>query len=106
MPMPKVSQVNCSRGAPMGRLSYAEVEDPEEFCQRVHLQRLPMIGYGDYDQGGAYWGSCKHGWMYRAYYFDPKSEAEDSVDLYLRATSRQKAKELVQERLPKARFYR
>jgi hypothetical protein len=105
MPMPAPLHVNASRGAPMGRCDVMEV-DAEVFDKRVHLQLLPMSGYGDYDTGGAYWGcgSRKHGWMYRCYYYDQKTG--ESVDLYLRAVSRDQAKCVVLHELPCVKFYR
>lgn len=89
----------------MGRCDELEVANPQEFNQKVMLQAMVMVD-GDYDQGGAYWGcwSRTAGGMFRAYYYDQKTG--DSVDMYIRATSREKAKAQVNERLPKARFYR
>jgi hypothetical protein len=101
--------VNCSRGAPRGRSDTIDLVDVEEFDGKVKLQLLPMTSDGAYDKtigGGAYWGcgSREHGWMFRAYYYN--SQNGESVDMYIRALSREKAKAQVIERLPKARFYR
>lgn len=89
----------------MGRSDELNVVDSAEFNQKVMLQVLPMVD-GAYDQGSAYWGcgSREHGWMFRAYYYNPQNG--ESVDMYIRALSREKAKAQVIERLPKARFYR
>lgn len=51
---PFYSNVSSSRGAPMGR----GVDDPEDFdlSKPLHIAQVPMVD-GDYDPGGAYWGS-------------------------------------------------
>lgn len=106
-PVPKPDQMNCSRGAPMGRRNVTDA--PDDFDGVVHLALLPMID-GDYDTSGAYWGcnSHKHGSMYRAYYFgfNPETEQDEQIDMYLRATSRDEAKKAVLAQFPAAHFYR
>lgn len=103
MPMPELCQVNCSRGAPMGRIdqhNWPASEEPAKFF----LQAMPMID-GAYDKGGAYWGcgSRETGWMYRAY----SADFEDGVvEIFLRANSREAAKDLVIQDYPNATFYR
>lgn len=49
----KLSNTNCSRGAPMGRH-----EQHAYGCEGIvfELEWVPFID-GDYDAGGAYWGS-------------------------------------------------
>lgn len=109
-PTPAPSEVNCSRGAPMGRRNIRDIQDPEMFNGTVRLAHLPMTCYGDYDSGGAYWGcgNRETGWMYRAYFFayNEEAEADDHLDLYIRAVSREAAKAQVLEEFPNARFYR
>lgn len=46
-----LSKVDCSRGAPMGRMTIAD-----NLKATVTLFRMQMVD-GDYDVGGAYWGS-------------------------------------------------
>ena len=48
----QMSDVNCSRGAPMGRFSNPRppVENVKMYLRHVHLDS------GGYDDGGAYWG--------------------------------------------------
>ena len=56
--MPKTAQkpfqinVSSRSGAPMGRRE----DDVAAFEDPVYLQKVPMVD-GDYDEGGAYWGS-------------------------------------------------
>lgn len=106
MPIPALSEVGSSRGAPTGRPSYIENVDAEKFNGRMFLQQLPMVSTGDYDTGGAYWGCGSHkiGWMYRAYFYD--SETGENIELFFRAKSRGQAKEILREQLPNALFYR
>lgn len=107
MPVPKLTDVNCRFGAPMGRQSRIAVDDPETFDKRIHLVQLRMVD-GDYDEGGAYWGAGDRriGWMYRAYYWDPKCESEQQIDYFLRATGREDAKSKLREELPNVKFFK
>lgn len=70
---------------------------------RFRLYRMPMYDYC-YDSGGAYWGmgDRRIGWMYHAYADGPYGRNE----CFVRATSREKAKDKVREVFPNARFYR
>lgn len=102
MPLPKLAPVNCSRGAPMGRCNTFDL-DPEtndRFC----LQAMRMVD-GDYDSGGAYWGgwSREHGGMWHAYCCNGHGE---EAELFIRAKTREQAKEQVREHYPNARFFR
>jgi hypothetical protein len=45
--------VNCTYGSPMGRAEYGIIENCVDRSIRVFKVRLN----GDYDDGGAYWGS-------------------------------------------------
>jgi hypothetical protein len=51
---PFQSNVASIYGAPMGRRS-------DTLSGKVHLRRVPAFD-GDYDQGGAYWGSVAGSW--------------------------------------------
>ena len=103
MPMPPLEELNCSRGAPMGRGNRCEML-PEE-VGKVFLQRVPFVD-GCYDRGGAYWGAPANLW--RAY-----AELEwmggadiDVFEQFIRADSREQAKKLLAEDFPNIRFYR
>jgi hypothetical protein len=64
-------------------------------AERLHLQRV-SISQG-YDTGGAYWGLGEQLWCA----FSPDStENTEPVRVFVRAGSREKAKELVLELLP------
>ena len=82
-------------GAHMGRRNQSQGE-PEA----LYLQRLQMVG-GDYDTGGDYWGgwseSC--GGMWCAFTTAEATENEFPVMVFVRAKSRQEAKQLVLEEL-------
>ncbi len=121
MPMPPLENLNCSRGAPMGRRSRCEMA-PDE-VRRVHLQYVPFID-GAYDRGGAYWGAPANLW--RAYaeleaaedeqvdeadrinVFDQPTRAGDILifEQFLRANSRDEAKEKLRLQYPHISFYR
>jgi hypothetical protein len=62
---------------------------------------LKMVD-GDYDEGGAYWGSgdAKNGYMYRA----TAEGEENQIDLFFRAKSVDQAKEIVRKDYPLATF--
>ena len=84
------------RGALMGRcnkLPDTRLDEPV----KLHMERLRFVD-GDYDQGGAYWGSGPNGSaVYCAY--------TENCHIFVRSKSRSEAKEKVREELPAARFY-
>jgi hypothetical protein len=64
---------------------------------------------GCYDNGGAYWGAGNFqiGWMYHAYDENAFPEDRDTHgEVFIRAKSREEAKEMILEDFPDARFYR
>jgi hypothetical protein len=89
-------------GASMGRRNQRE-----GLPERLHLQRMRFVD-GDYDTGGAYWGGgSKAGVMYCA--FSPADTANDCpIEVFVRATTREEAKEKVLALLPEYgwTFYR
>lgn len=89
--------VNCSRGAPMGRSG-----DWSEPVGKVRLHLMKMSPCGAYDEGGAYWGCGNHkiGWMYQAY------DLESDFSVFIRAKSRDQAKAEILEQWPEAKFFR
>ena len=102
MPMPPLDQLNCSRGAPMGRRIICEML-PEE-VGKVFLQYVPFVD-DCYDRGGAYWGMPANLW--RAYAeLVHEDGTTDIFEHFLRANSREKAKAQLVEEFPNIRFYR
>ncbi len=93
-----ITDVNCSRGAPMGRVSDLPSDGPPI---RLHLRYVPFVD-GCYDQGGAYWGAPAN--LYVAWGDDPDSGFV--VEFYTRAYNREHAKEIVRKHRPNATFYR
>jgi hypothetical protein len=91
----KLSKVDCSRGAPMGRSSSNGSEEPIKF----RLERMDLTQ--GYDNGGAYWGEGPP-----AMYYAKGEDNELVHEFFTRATSRDEAKEKVRESFPKATFYR
>jgi len=66
---------------------------------KFRLQKLRWVG-GDYDEGGAYWGYVRGENIYWA-----RGEGEEEVqEMFVRATSRQDAKDQVCELFPDAIF--
>lgn len=104
MSMPPLTEVDCSRGAPMGRMG--QRGDPNS-PYKVHLQKMRMVD-GDYDQGGAYWGSGSWdtGWMYQAYSTFEDEYGQDEIEMFIRARGREDAKAKVLEEYPNATFFR
>lgn len=102
--MSKPFEVNVSSayGAPMGRRSesLAEVTGP------VHLQRVPAVD-GDYDPGGAYWGSVAGARNGPAPLYCAWGETTDEqVAHYVRALDRESAKAALQVAFPSLKFFR
>lgn len=93
--MPPLAEVSSRFGAPMGRRdTHADDQDsPRLFL----LVRLPWVD-GDYDPGGAYWGSTRGTHIYRA--LSEHGEAE----LFVRAVSLHEAEGYIREGYPNASF--
>ena len=93
--------VSSRRGAPFGRTS-VRIADPKGSV-KLRLYRMRLVD-GDYDNGGAYWGRGDHhvGWMYHSYDVWPAPLTE----IFLRARSREEAKEMVRTMIPNASFFR
>lgn len=100
-----LSEVGSARGSPMGRRDIHEA--PADFTGTLRLQLLPMVDYC-YDEGGAYWGapSPRNGWMYRAWYLAEVGDELIHIEMFIRAVTRRAAKQKVQDKYPKARFFR
>jgi hypothetical protein len=95
MPKLVLSKGYSARGADMGRRSVLPANAQEPI--KLQMERLRWVSY-DYDQGGAYWGWRLGDFIYCAH--------ADNVQIFVRARTRDWAKALVRERLPKATFYR
>jgi len=54
----KLSKVDCSRGAPMGRYN-----GNHYLSNRKYWLSIVKLDSGGYDNGGAYWGSGTHLWV-------------------------------------------
>jgi hypothetical protein len=93
-------------GASMGRRSH--LPSHAQLHCKLKLERVPMIEGGAYDRWGAYWGISPVGAsLYIAHGLTDAENGEgEEVQLFLRATSRDKAKAEVLTKLPNARFYR
>ena len=98
--MKRELRLACSeRGAEMGRRD--NIPNPDE-AVKLHLVKLEWYD-GDYDKKGAYWGHTAGTNIYWAY-----GDSADSspINVFARAKNRNEAKEMVNERMPKAKFYR
>ncbi len=109
-----VYEVSGRYGAPMGRQSgvWTSIAGRDEKVGyyndlpfKLHLQKVDFVD-GVYDRGGAYWGSPSD--LYVAYCLawieDVKRELQ--VRYYVRAGSREEAKQHVLAYFPNAKFYR
>lgn len=96
-PPVKLTDMNCSRGAPMGRhyVHRTGLTDPQ-----FQVERMPLVD-GGYDCGGAYWGTPDNLWV--ADFTTPRTGTE-IVRYYLRAPSRIQALETVKRDYPSAKF--
>lgn len=96
----KLPAVNCSRGAPMGRIGRADWTDGRapDYPRKFWLRRV-ALNAGGYDNGGAYWG---HGAP--LYYAETVSTEGEAIG-FIRAADRAAAKLDVLSRFPNARFF-
>lgn len=71
-----ITKVDCSRGAPMGRVgtdnretvTTADGKEFKKFSGKVYDSAVPLSGDGSYDIGGAYWGLGVNGSRIRVQY--------------------------------------
>jgi len=85
------------RGSSMGRRS-SRLSGPEPI--RCYLRRLRWVD-GDYDEQGAYWGYVPGTHIYWANF----DIGDTNEDIFVRACSRDDAKQQVREQFPNARFF-
>lgn len=91
----KLENLNCSRGAPMGRREYhAHGMDDLTF----ELEWVPLVD-GDYDYGGAYWGSPAD--LYCAV---AELDGEELARHFIRAEDREDAMAAIRNDYPDAAF--
>lgn len=85
--------VDCSRGAPMGRAQYGNLEDAVKRGIKLRLYQVRLDGQG-YDDGGAYWGvaTCHGEQLYCAEGCDADGDGE-CWRWFTRAGSREEAAE-------------
>jgi len=95
----ELSAVSCKYGAPMGRRNI--IPDDIETAGKLYLNRLEWVD-GDYDKGGAYWGGGMGDSIYRA----SGETATETVEVFVRAVTREDAKAEVTELIKSAKFYR
>lgn len=84
-----------SRGAPLGRPASGTGEPTT--AERFTLRKVRLNG--DYDEGGAYWGSNSPGCI--LYYYEA-----GNISDYIRAADRADAKAIVTKAHPGAKFLR
>lgn len=98
MPYPPV---NCEYGAPMGRADWTDCKDQVVL---FHLARVRGVDGGDYDTGGAYWGDLLRSPLYQAFGYAQGSDQEQRM--FVRAATRNEAKEKILAVFKHATFYR
>lgn len=97
--MPKLKQVSCKYGAPMGRPGAHPGDDPRCII-RVRRVRLDS---GGYDEGGAYWGHGQPLWY--ASGIDEFEGARSAIEDFTRAPSKTAAIAYWREQWPNARIW-
>jgi len=97
-----ITDINCSRGAPMGR---ADIHGIPDSVYKFRLHKVALDS-GGYDRGGAYWGHGGPGPLYVAYAECDPRYSDLFPRLFLRAPDREAAKDYVRDEYPNATFYR
>lgn len=100
-PWRQLSEASSPTGAAMGRLTILP-RDPK--ARAVFYLSRVRLDTGGYDQGGAYWGIGDP--LYRALSAEDIGENDEHVELFVRASSRDYAKDAIKARVPGATFYR
>lgn len=105
--IPPLSNVSSKYGAPMGRRDWHTAKRHRKV--KFHLVRVPLVGDGVYDAGGAYWGSPSDLWRaistedFEVGSYEPQL---GRIEFFLRAPSRRRARAAVRRQYPKAKFFR
>lgn len=101
--MKTLSNASSIRGAQMGRPN--SLPNNPNACIKLNMQKLQWIDY-DYDRGGAYWGGGSGDNIYWAYGEESNTGYNfNEVEIFVRAKSRNEAKEKVRELVPNAKFF-
>jgi len=95
----KLENASSMYGSQMGRRDVMP-DDLTTPC-KLRLERLRWV-YGDYDQGGAYWGYTPGTSIYCAW----GDVGDTAARFFVRAKSRDDAKRHVKNLFVNARFYR
>lgn len=85
-------------GSSMGRRSSHVQSDEKVKC---YLRKLRWVD-GDYDEQGAYWGYVSGTHIYWCNF----DLGDSNEDIFVRATSRDDAKQQIKEQLPNAVFFK
>ena len=102
--MPRLENLDCKYGAPMGRTNhpneYSGYEAVTSMDHKFHLQKVKLDS-GGYDSGGAYWGLRMRGealyWAVNEY---------ETIHRFIDAKDRAHAKRLIRAEFARARIYR
>jgi hypothetical protein len=93
-----LTNVSGKYGAPMGRRK--NLPENKDAKGKLQMRRLHLYD-GAYDEGGAYWGMGRP-----LYHAEGELDGEDEITvLFLRADSRQDAKDFIRETLPNVTFF-
>lgn len=94
----RLPEVSSARGAPMGRRdNYV----PGVVGAKFYLERMPFVD-GDYDCGGAYWGSGESLWFAKC---EDPPECDEQLWKFVRARDRESAMFVVRESYEGATFH-
>jgi hypothetical protein len=95
----KLSNACNQYGASLGRRN--SIPDDINTASKLYLEKLEWVD-GDYDRGGCYWGNIGKDNVYRA-----TGETETEViEIFVRASDRDGAKQQVREVFKEAKFFR
>ena len=95
----ELSKVNCKYGAPLGRSNVIPADI--ETAGKLYLEKLEWVDSA-YTYDGTYWG----GGLGDNIYCASGETATGRIDIFVRAKSRDEAKELVSNLVPTVKFYR
>lgn len=96
----KPDDVASPFGAPMGRRNVLPADTNEPV--KLRMVKLRWVD-GDYDEGGAYWGSGNGS---SDIYYATGDASDVVAKVFVRAVNREEAKSQVKKLLPNARFFR
>jgi hypothetical protein len=98
--MKKRLSIACNQyGASLGRRN--SIPDDINTASKLYLEKLRWVGR-DYDEGGCYWGNTGKDDVYMA---TGESETE-VIEIFVRASDRDGAKQQVREVFKEAKFFR